>query len=150
MSHSMVNDAKNIITFKISSNTFGISVGEVSEVINRTNCSKIYQAPPSVIGIMNLRGRLVTIIDLKKKLGFVREPDEALGMSIIVEDQGEPFGLEVGLVGDIVPNSELINVNEISQSKEQWTQYCKTIKRSSDGLIAVLDLKHLLNFNHVA
>ena len=98
-----IDDGSLVATFMLGEAVFGILADNVQEVVKTGDITPVHQAPAHVVGIRNLRGRIVTVLDLAVRLdmGSVNTgPDNRI---LIVEWQNEPVGLLVDSVADAVP-----------------------------------------------
>ena len=93
-----------LVSIQIGGQTFGVPVLEVQDVINRTAINRVPLAPPEIAGSLNLRGRIVTAIDMRRRLGLPPQAeDQGDGVSVIVEQSsGELYALMVDDVGDVL------------------------------------------------
>jgi purine-binding chemotaxis protein CheW len=81
---------------------YGIAVEHVCEVQRDATLTRVPLAAPVVSGLMNLRGRIVTVVELRRCLGIARRPDGQPPVNLIVGPADNPFGLLVDEVGDVV------------------------------------------------
>lgn len=90
------------VTMIVGGQLFGVPVLEVHDVFVPSKLAHVPMAPPEVAGVLNLRGRIVTAIDLRQRLGF--EPREAgvQTMAVVIEYHGEPYSLLVDSVGEVL------------------------------------------------
>ena len=77
----------HLVTFELSGEEFGVDIMQVSEVIPVPRITRIPQAPECIKGLINLRGKILVVIDLNKRLGFSSKETDSLSRIIIVEDQ---------------------------------------------------------------
>lgn len=93
---------KQIATFKLDERLYGIDVSRVQEALRLSGATPVPRAPRAVAGMVNLRGQVVLLIDLRARLG--REPfgpgDQA--MMLVVNIDGEPISLLVDQVGEVL------------------------------------------------
>ena len=102
-------------------------------------------APPEVAGLLNLRGRIVTAIDLRRRLGLPPRADGGTPVAVGIEERGELYGLIVDRVGDVVwlkPSSYDTNPANLDQ---RWAKVCAGVHRLDQGLLVVLDVDKVLN-----
>lgn len=100
------DDSLLVVTFELGGALFGINARHVQEVVKVGDITPVHDAPPYVVGIRNLRGRIVTVIDLacRLEMGCVDRGHESRVM--IVDLQSEPIGLLVDSVADTIATSE--------------------------------------------
>ena len=97
MTNSKMQD---YVTIHIADQLFGIPVLQVHDVLRGLKLTRIPLAPPEVAGALNLRGRIVTAINVRKRLGLPDLAIDSEGMSIVVEHHGEPYSLMIDNVGE--------------------------------------------------
>ena len=90
------------VTVTIGDHMFGLPIFRVQDVFVPVGLTRVPLAPPEVAGILNLRGRVVTAIDMRSRLDFgPREPGAPV-MAIGIEFKGESYGLLVDAVGEVI------------------------------------------------
>lgn len=134
-----------LATFYIGDALCGMDILKVQEINKLLQMTKVPQAPDYVIGILNLRGQIVTIIDLGKKLGLGETDLSQDPRNIIVNDSGGHVGLLVRKIGDVVPadmeKSEPAPANMQGIQGDFFTGVFKTEKE----LIGILDVDKVLS-----
>ncbi len=133
------------VTFQIGSQTFGTSVLEVHDVFRPSKVTKVPLSKPDIAGVLNLRGRIVTAIDARARLGLPqREGDPDDIMAIGIEQNGESFGLIIDSVGEVVR----LNENDMEQNPVNldpiWASVSKGVHRMDDKLLIVMDIGRVL------
>lgn len=81
---------------------FGVSVMDVQEVLRYQEMTPVPQAPDAVNGLINLRGQIVTAIDLRHRLGLAERPDGEYPMNVVVRSRDEVISLLVDDIGDVI------------------------------------------------
>jgi purine-binding chemotaxis protein CheW len=99
---SSANDGLLVATFHLGEAVFGIDAHQVQEAAKVGDITRVHHAPPDVVGIRNLRGRIVTVIDLRPRLHLGRVAASPANRILIVDGQGEPIGLLVDSVADAI------------------------------------------------
>lgn len=89
-------------TFQVAHLYFGVEVCRVQEVIRYQRMTRVPLAPPIVRGIINLRGQLVTAIDLRKRLGLPPASEDQQPMNVVVRDSEGCVSLLVDEIGDVL------------------------------------------------
>ncbi|MEK0445261.1 MAG: hypothetical protein RLZZ399_582 [Verrucomicrobiota bacterium] len=98
---------RQICTFLLGENLFGLDVNCVLEVIRTQPVTKVPLAPEAVYGLINLRGQIVTAIDLRRRLDLaVPAEDHPLKMSIIIKTPDGPLCFPIDDVGDVIEVSQ--------------------------------------------
>lgn len=133
-----------VVSVRIARQAFGIPVLQVQDVTAQSAITPVPLAPNEVAGSLNLRGRIVTAIDMRQRLGMdARGPDEA-SMSVIVERNGELYSLLVDDVGDVLwlPASRYEPTPATLSS--DWRGLCSGLYRLDSELLLVLDIDEVL------
>lgn len=137
-------DSLRWVTFMLGEERYGIDVRRVREVLRPRAVTPVPGAPPEVLGIINVRGNVVTVIDGRRRLGMEgRDPDEATRVAI-VEARGENVGLQVDRVLEVRDiASEAISAPPLG-SAEARRGATSGVYTSDEGLLVLLDLEALL------
>lgn len=139
---------KNIIelaTFYVGEALCGMNILKVQEINKLMKMTKVPQAPEYVLGILNLRGQIVTIIDLGKKLGL-GETDVSLDpRNIIVNSSGSYIGLLVKRISDVVEaDMEKLETAPANMSGIQG-EFFTGVYKTDKTLIGILDIDKVLS-----
>lgn len=89
-------------TFWVGDLFFGVAVEEVQEVLRHQPMTPVPRADSAVTGLINLRGQIVTAVDLRVRLGLPARPDDQLPMNVIVRSRGDVVSLLVDDIGDVI------------------------------------------------
>lgn len=89
-------------TFWVDGLFFGVEVSGVQEVLRYQPLTVVPSAPEAIQGLINLRGQIVTAVDLRCRLGLPPRPEDALPMNVIVRSRGEVVSLLVDDIGDVI------------------------------------------------
>jgi purine-binding chemotaxis protein CheW len=95
-------ESLQLVIFELSGEEFGIEIMQVSEIIPSSKITRIPRAPECVKGIINLRGKIIVVLDLNKRLGFSSKESDNLSKTIIVEFKETMIGMPVNSVSKIV------------------------------------------------
>jgi len=98
-------DATQFCTFYLNKHFFGIEVEKVQEVFRYQEMTPIPLAPPTIKGLINLRGQIMTAIDLRKRLQMPDRPDGELPMNVVIRTPGGAVSLLVDEIGDVLEMS---------------------------------------------
>src|ERR1700732_1712830 len=98
----VVGEGQEFVTVTAAGHLFGLPVLQVQEVLGPQRITRVPLAPPEVAGSLNLRGRIVTAIDLRTRLNLPRLPDGEVGMSVVVDHGGELHSILVGAAGEVL------------------------------------------------
>jgi purine-binding chemotaxis protein CheW len=95
-----------IATFTVGDLLLGVDVESVQEVIGHQDITRVPLAPYGSTGLINLRGEVVTAIDMRSRFGFEPRPDAVRPMNVVVRVDNESVSLLVDAIGDVVEVSE--------------------------------------------
>jgi purine-binding chemotaxis protein CheW len=139
-----------LVVFTIGTEEFGVEIMNVQEIIRMTNITRIPQASGYVKGIINLRGRIIVVINIDVVMGMQsREQDE--NTRIIVADIGETvMGFIVDSVSEVIrlPESSVEPAPAVIANKI-GTEYVRGVGKMIDRLLILLDLNRILNVNEL-
>ena len=133
-----------LATFYVRESLFGLDAAGVQEVIRLSAVTRVRNAPAEVAGIVNLRGRIVTIIDIGLKLGFAPVETGPESRVFIVEDRSEFIGFLVDRGAEVVevPNDEW--QAPPANVPAQQSRHLKGVCRAGGKVIALLDAARIL------
>ena len=93
-------------TFKVGENTFGVDVRVVQEVLRPHPITRVPLAPPAIAGLINLRGQVVTAVDLRQRLGLPPNDGERESMNVVARLGDGVVSLLVDTIGDVIEVDE--------------------------------------------
>lgn len=132
------------VTFRLADQWLGIPVILIQEVIAGERISPIPLSPDEVRGFLNLRGQIVTAIDLRSVLALPARDEDASFMNVVVRDDDELYSLLVDEVGDVV-QATAADVEAAPRTLDPvWKQCCTGVIRLERGLLVVLDVDRVL------
>ena len=140
----------DFVTVRVGGQLLGLPVLAVHDVMNAQKITPVPAAPSFVAGVLNLRGRIVTAIDLRNRLGLPGRAEGEKSMSVVVEHRGEPYSLLIDSVGEVLSlENEQLEKNPVTLSP-RWREISVGIYRLDDELLTVIDVKKLLDFEAAA
>jgi purine-binding chemotaxis protein CheW len=134
----------DFVTFTIAGQLFGIPVLFVQDVLRPQPVTRVYKAPPEVAGLLNLRGRIVTAIDIRHPLGLPRAGKPSEQMSIAVELGGDLYSFLVDSVGDVLSLADAEVEPPPATLNPRWREVSDNIYRLEGRLLVVLNIARLL------
>lgn len=135
---------EGMVSVRIGQQTFGVPVMKVQDVIAQSAICVVPLAPPEVAGTLNLRGRIVTAMDMRERFALPRrEPDERF-MSVILERGGELYALLVDDVGDVLWLSSSTFEPLPATLSPNWRALCVGLYRLETELLLALDIDKVL------
>jgi len=134
------------VSFLIGRQLLGVPVSVVQEVLNPQSIARTPKARPEIAGLLNLRGQIVTAVDLRKRLRLPPLDDSRQSMNVVVRYKGESFSLLVDEVGDVidVPTDALESPPQTLDA--HWKSLLSGVFQLERQLFIVLDIKALLTF----
>ena len=142
-------DGDKYITFAVGAQLFGIPVDRVQDVFMPQSITLVPLAPKAIGGVLNLRGRIVTALDMRARLGLPDRPEQSQVMAVGIESGGESYGLMIDEVGEVLT----LDPSKFEQLPEaldpKWRDVSKSVYHLQDSLIVVFDVDRLLNIDAV-
>ncbi len=139
-------ESHEYVSIVIAGQMFGIPVLQVQDVLGPQQITRIPLAPPEVAGSLNLRGRIVTAIDLRKRLNLPTRSDGGVSMSVVIDLGGELYSLMVDNVGEVLSLSAATFERNPATLDVSWREVSVGIHRLNGNLLIILDVARLLDF----
>ncbi len=139
-------DHRVFVTMTIDNQLFGIPVLLVQDVLGPQHINIIPLAPPEVAGSLNLRGRVVTAIDVRKRLGLPPRANDDPGMSVVVEHGNELYSLIIDTVGEVLSLPASASEGIPATLDDLWRSITTGIYQLDDQLMVELDIDRVLDF----
>ncbi|MCH8551298.1 MAG: chemotaxis protein CheW [Natronospirillum sp.] len=133
------------VTFKLAEETYGINVMQVQEVLRYTEIAPVPGAPGYVLGIINLRGNVVTVIDTRDRFGLL--PGEVTDNTriVIIESDGQVIGIMVDSVAEVVYLRQSEIETAPSVGNDDTSRFIQGVCHKNDQLLILVDLDRLLS-----
>ena len=138
------NAATQYLTVNLALEEYGIDILAVHEIRGWTPVTRIPQAPGYVLGVLNLRGAIVPVLDLRLRFGLSREEYTGTTVTVIITVGGRHFGIVVDAVSDVldVEDSDVRAVPDMGTAVD--TEYLKGLTSIGDRMVLLLDADKLL------
>lgn len=136
--------SSDFVTMTIAGQLFGIPVLTVQDVLGPQRITRIPLAPREVAGALNLRGRIVTAIDVRSRLGLQARATDSQGMSVVVDHKGELYSLIVDAVGEVMSLPTEAYERNPTTLDPRWRDVSGGIYRLQGKLLVVLEVARLL------
>lgn len=141
-------DIEDYVTFSIGDQMFGIPVLRVQDILAPDRIAPVPLAPPEVKGSINLRGRIVTVIDVRVRLGLPeRDEEDGQSMGVTVEQDNELYTLLVDKIGDVISLSKDLYEKNPATLDSLWREFSNGVFRLDEKLMVVLDIDNLMNLD---
>lgn len=141
------DDNHEFVSITVANQLFGIPVLQVQDVLGPQRITRIPLAPPEVAGSLNLRGRIVTAIDLRTRLRLPPLPEGQKGMSVVVDHGGELYSIMVDAVGEVLSLPADSAERNPATLDPVWREVSGGIYRLDKTLLIVLDVARVLDFS---
>lgn len=143
---------QQLVTFELFGEVFALPILDVREIIRLTNITPVPQAPSFVEGVINLRGQIIPIVDLRKRFG-ISSQDSTENTRIIVVELGN--GMVIGLIVDAVREVERIPLDSITPpptlvAGSIGSEYIKGISNYEDKMIVHIDMRKVFNSDEIS
>jgi len=138
------NQFNRWVTFRLADEIYGINVMQVQEVLRMTEIAPVPGAPSCVLGIINLRGNVVTVVDARELFGLSRNDNTDQTRIMIVEINKLIVGLLVDSVAEVVniQNSDIDSAPSIGN--EDSSRYIQGVYSKSGEILILVDLNRLM------
>lgn len=133
------------VTFQLENETYGINVMQVQEILRYTDIAAVPGAPAYVLGIINLRGNVVTVIDTRSRFGLMPAEITDNTRIVIIEAEKQVIGILVDSVAEVVylKKSEMESAPHVGT--DESAQFIQGVTNRDDGLLILVDLNKLLS-----
>jgi purine-binding chemotaxis protein CheW len=140
-----VADEHQFCTFLLDGHSFGVDVMRVQEIVRPQEMTRVPLAPPVVRGLINLRGQIVTAIDLRRRLDLPDRPADRLPVNVVVRTDDGAVSLMVDEIGDVLR----VSGEAFERPPETLQGTARALIRGAyklaDRLLLVLDLDRILD-----
>jgi len=143
MEHTQADQELQLVTFRLANEEYGLPITKVREINRLVPVTKLPQTPSFMEGIINLRGRIIPVIDLRKRFGMSITAHDDDSRIIVVEISGQIVGVIVDAVTEVVR----LNRGDIEPSPASVAvdvQYIEGVGKIDERLIILLDLDKVL------
>ena len=138
-----------VVGFRIGNETFGVRIGSVREIVRVPEITAVPSAPDTVEGVINLRGKIIPVMDLRKRFGHVDIQPDKKNRILVVELQNKLVGLIVNAASEVlkIPPSEIEAPGTVFAEGE--SSYVTGVGKLKGRLIILLDVSKLLHQQEV-
>ena len=154
MSESQPVGTGQYLTFALGEEDFAIAIGKVREVLDYTNVTKVPRAPEFLRGVINLRGSVVPVIDLRMSLNMGTADKAMDGCVVIVDVTVEGETIQMGALADAVQEVVDIESSQISPPPRLGTkvntEFIQGMGKRGDSFLMILDIDKVLSMDDMA
>jgi len=132
------------VTFRLENESYGINVMQVQEVLRYTEIAPVPGAPPYVLGIINLRGNVVTVIDTRSRFALPEAETTDQTRIVIIEAESQVVGILVDAVAEVVylRQSEIETTPNVGN--DESAKFIQGVSNKDGELLILVDLNQLL------
>ncbi|MBI5729901.1 MAG: purine-binding chemotaxis protein CheW [Ignavibacteriales bacterium] len=134
-----------LVSFTLNEEEFGIDILMVQEIIRMLQITKVPNSPDFVDGVVNIRGRIIPVVDLRCKLGMPRKEHDKETRIVVVEVSGKTIGFIVDAVTEVlrIPSSTIEAPPELIAGVN--SEFIKAVGKLEDCLLILIDLEKILS-----
>jgi purine-binding chemotaxis protein CheW len=140
-----MNMERQLCTFFLEGLFFGVEVEKVQEVIRYQEMTRVPLSPAVIAGLINLRGQIVTAIDLRHQLGFSARKSEELPMNVVIRRDDGPISLLVDEIGDVVEVDEQSFEHPPDTLDGQRREFIRGVYKLKQQLLLLLDTEKAMS-----
>ena len=137
-------DVTEYVTVYIAGQLFGLPIERVQDVFTPTGMTVVPMASYEIAGVLNLRGRIVTAIDMRRRLNLPDREKGVTTMAVGIEYKGESFGLIIDEVGEVLRLSRDNFEQNPSNLDPRWAAVSAGVQRLEKQLMVILDVNRVL------
>ncbi|HEU4662071.1 MAG TPA: chemotaxis protein CheW [Pseudolabrys sp.] len=133
------------VTAMIGGQMFGLPILSVQDVFVPDRLTRVPLSQPEIAGVLNLRGRIVTLIDMRRRLGLESKPVDGQMMAIGVESRCESYGLLIDSIGEVLKLDDSAREMSPINLDPRLARVCAGIHRLDGQLLVILDVDRVLD-----
>jgi len=143
-------DILQLVTFNLANEEFGVDITRVQEINRMMDITKIPNAPEFIEGVVNLRGKIVPVVDLRKKLGFPEKEHDKSTRIMVVEVNGMVLGFIVDSVSEVlrIPESTIEPPPSLVGGVE--SDYLNGVGKLDDRLLLLINLEKVIKSDQLS
>lgn len=146
----LVNDLLQLVSFNIGDEEFGVEILKVQEINRMVEITRVPNAPEYVEGVINLRGKVIPIIDLRRRLGMVQKNYDKNTRIVVVELDNKVIGFVVDSVNEVLRINKSITEPPPPMISGINSEFIIGIGKLEDRLLILLDLERVLTHEEKA
>ncbi|GAB4185038.1 MAG: chemotaxis protein CheW [Calditrichia bacterium] len=145
----MADEIIQLVSFKVGEEEFGVNILQVHEINRMTEITRVPKAPDFVEGVINLRGKIIPIIDLRKRFELPTKERDKDTRIVVVEISGQTIGFVVDSVSEVLrlPKNAIDDAPDLVTGID--AEYIKGVGKMENKLLILLDLEKILTKKEV-
>ncbi|MBV9562339.1 MAG: chemotaxis protein CheW [Bradyrhizobium sp.] len=141
---NLSKDVTEYVTAVIGGQLFGLPISRVQDVFMPERLTRVPLAPKEIAGVLNLRGRIVTAIDMRCRLGLPQRDDGRRVMAVGIESRGESYGLLIDAVGEVLKLADSGREANPVNLDTRLARVSAGVHRLDGQLLVILDVDRVL------
>jgi len=139
-----------LVVFNIGDEEFGVVINQVREIVRLVEITRMPKAPKFIEGVVNLRGQIVSVMDLAKRLDIPSKPRDEDTRIIVIEIENNTVGMIVDSVSEVLrlPQENIEEVPALIET-EVPEHYIRGVGKLKDRLLVLLDLDKVLTYEEL-
>jgi purine-binding chemotaxis protein CheW len=138
------------VTVLIGEQLFGLPISRVQDVFMPDRLTRVPLSAPEIAGVLNLRGRIVTAVDMRCRLGLPKRDDGRPAMAVGIEFKGESYGLLIDTVGEVMKLADNTREPNPVNLDQRLSRVSGGVHRLDGQLMVILDVDRVLDMGHEA
>ena len=144
-----MSSTQQFCTFYLDGHMFGVQVEQVREVILYQEMTRVPLLPPVIRGLINLRGQIITAIDLRRRLGMPDLPENRLPMNVVVRTEDGATSLLVDQIGDVIEVGDETFEPPPETLQGTTREVVRGVHKLPEHLLLVLDIERAVDVGDV-
>ena len=145
MNSTETGTQREYVTAQIGGELIGLPILRVQDVFIPERPTHVPLAPSEIAGVLNLRGRIVTLIDMRRRLGLAPSSDDKARLAIGVETRGESYGLLIDAIGEVLRLDDDAREPNPVNLDPRLARVSAGIHRLNEQLLMVIDVDRVLD-----
>lgn len=141
---TLQQDEQQLVVFDLSTESYGVDIGAVREIIRLQDITKVPRTPEFVEGVINLRGKVIPVVDLRKRFGLPAEAESKENRIVVVDIGAQDIGVIVDAVTEVLRIATESVEPPASVITTADSEYLLGIAKLDSRLIILLDLEQVL------
>ena len=137
-------DTIEYVTVVIDGQLFGLPISRVQDVFMPDRLTRVPLAAPEIAGVLNLRGRIVTAIDMRRRLGLPPRSESGPSMAVGIEFKGESYGLVIDAVGEVLKLADATREPNPVNLDQNLARVSGGVHRLERQLMVIIDVDRVL------